>query len=80
MASNMKWARSSQIAYPKTWLTFKQKDARDANDDKLVDYEICDLTQDRFEEAYEFLRTDYIKNEPINAHLGRLTFLDARNW
>lgn len=67
MASKVEWFRDPAIPYPKTWSTFK---ARDVVGECLVEYEIRDLTQDRFEEAYKHLSTDYIKHEPLNDHLG----------
>lgn len=62
------WKRGSRIPYPNTWLTFL---ARDVDSDELVEYQIRDLTQDRFEEAFNIMVNEYFKNEPLNAHVGK---------
>lgn len=56
------------ISYPKTWLTFQ---ASDIDSDDLVEYRICDLTTERFEDTFKLMVNDYLKNEPLNAHLGK---------
>lgn len=64
----LKWKRGSEIPYPNTWLTFL---AKNNVGDELIEYQIRDLTQDRFEEAFNIMVNDYFKNEPLNAHFGK---------
>jgi len=47
--------------------------AKDVDTDELVEYQIRDLTQDRFEEAFDIMVNEYFKNEPLNAHVGCAT-------
>lgn len=61
------WKRDPQLPFPKTWFTFE---AKDLENDKLVKYSIRDLTEDRFEEAFHLMSTDYLRNEPMNAFFG----------
>lgn len=67
MGLKFKWQRNANISYPKVWLTFQ---ANDIDSDNIVEYRICDLTTDRFEETFQLMVNDYLKHEPINAHLG----------
>ena len=59
-----KWQRPSHIPFPNVWLTFK---ARDSESDTIVEYRIQDLPVDRFDDALEFMRENFIKNEPMRA-------------
>lgn len=52
-----------------TWSTFKAKDIDTAD---LVDYEIRDLTMDRFDESFHILTTDYLRNEPMNMAMSTI--------
>lgn len=65
----MKWKRSNSVEYPKVWHRFK---ARDLNSDKLVEYRIEDLTEDRAEDAYQHMRDNYLAGEPVTVALGKL--------
>lgn len=38
------------------------------NSADLVEYEIRDLTPDRFDEAFHLMSTDYLHNEPMNQY------------
>lgn len=76
MAENiieMKWKRPKTIEYPKVWSRFK---ARDFNSDKLVEYRIEDLTDDRAEEAYQHMRDNYLAGEPVTVALGKIYCLN----
>lgn len=63
----LKWKRPTTIEYPKVWLRFE---ARDLNSDKLVEYRIEDLTDDRAEEGYQHMRDNYLAGEPVTVALG----------
>lgn len=70
MAENiihMKWKRPDSVPYPKVWHRFK---ARDLNSDKLVEYRIEDLAEERAEEAYKHMRDNYLAGEPVTVVLG----------
>lgn len=67
MPMKYSWTRPSNVPYPITWSTFQ---AKDLNSDDLVEYEIRDLTPDRFDEAFHLMTTDYLRNEPMNQFLG----------
>lgn len=67
-ASKLSWARPAGIEYPKTWNTFKAK-RLDSNE--LVEYQIRDLTADRFDEAFHLISTDYLRNKPMNQALSK---------
>lgn len=64
----MKWKRPNTIEYPKVWSRFE---ARDLNSDKLVEYRIEDLTEDRAEDAYQHMRDNYLSGEPVTVALGK---------
>lgn len=64
----MKWKRPNTIEYPKVWSRFE---ARDLNSDKLVEYRIEDLTEDRAEDAYQHMRDNYLAGEPVTVALGK---------
>lgn len=65
MASNvisLKWTRPESTEYPKVWHRFM---ARDLNSDNLVEYRIEDLCIENANAAYEHMRQNYLKDEPI---------------
>lgn len=71
MAGNiihMKWKRPNSVEYPKVWHRFM---ARDLNSNKLVEYRIEDLTDDRAEDAYQHMRDNYLAGEPVTVVLGK---------
>lgn len=63
----LKWKRPENSEYPKIWLTFK---AKDVDSEKLVEYRIQDLPESRFDEAVQFMTTNFCKDEPLNEALG----------
>lgn len=65
---SMKWKRPDSVEYPKVWHRFK---ARDLNSDRLVEYRIQDLTDERAEEAYEHMRQNYLAGEPVTVCFGK---------
>lgn len=67
----LSWTRPAHLPYPMTWSTFQ---AKDIDSDELVDYDIRDLTMDRFDEAFHSLTTDYLQNEPMNMALRKCFF------
>lgn len=68
-ALKLSWTRPADIPYPMTWTTFK---AKDVDTDDLVDYEIRDLTMDRFDESFDILTNDYLRNEPMNMAMSTI--------
>lgn len=67
MELNLSWTPSPDVPYPNTWLRFK---ARDLDGDNLVEYRICDLPKNRFEEFFSSTALDYLINEPRNSTMG----------
>lgn len=56
------WTRPNHLPYPNIWLQFK---ARDVQTDRLVEYSIVDLPEDRFDEAIEFMCNGFLANAPM---------------
>lgn len=73
----MKWKRPMTIEYPKVWSRFH---ARDLNGDKLVEYRIEDLTEDRAEDAYQHMRDNYLAGEPVTVVLGKNRFAHIEDF
>lgn len=67
-AVKLSWKRPVNIEYPRTWFTFEE---RDLNSNELVQYQIRDLTIDRFDEAFNLIATDFLRNEPTNQALSK---------
>ena len=61
MLPQLKWKRPSSVAVPNVWLRFRGKDL-DSNE--LVEYRIEDLSEDRIEEAINFMTDYYLAHEP----------------
>lgn len=67
MELNLSWTPSPDLPYPNTWLRFK---ARDLDGDNLVEYRICDLPKNRFDDFFNSTALDYLINEPRNSTMG----------
>lgn len=67
MEFKLQWTRNPNVPYPKTWLRFK---AKDLLSDNLVEYRICDLPENRFDEFFDLVENDFLVNEPGNSTLG----------
>lgn len=59
-----KFKRLETVPYPNIWHRFK---AQDCDSDKIVNYIIQDIPEDRFEEAIEQMIHSYCYEEPTNA-------------
>lgn len=70
----LSWSRPENVPYPVTWSTFR---AKDFDSDELVEYEIRDVTPDKFEEVFHLMSTDYMLNEPLNQYFGIRKLLTA---
>lgn len=67
MAFKFAWSREADASYPRTWATFK---AKSGNSNELVEFVVCDLTPDRFNEAFALLRDDFLIEEPMTSSIG----------
>jgi hypothetical protein len=56
-----KWTRPSNLEYPRIYYEFT---AADPEVGQCVKYVVRDLTEDRFDDAVEFLLEHYLKDEP----------------
>lgn len=68
----MKWKRPDSTAYPKIWYKFK---ARDLNTEEMVEYRIEDLIESRAEDAYNHMKENFLKDEPMSQAMGMFFFL-----
>lgn len=75
---SLKWKRPESTEYPKVWHRFM---ARDLNSNDLVEYRIEDLCIEKANEAYEHMRENFLKDEPISDALRKLIiwFLHHKN-
>lgn len=64
----LKWTRPQTTEYPKIWKTFF---APDLNSEKIVEYRIQDLPENRFEDAIKHMVSNYLKDEPITYVLSK---------
>lgn len=64
----MPFARPKSLEFPKTYYTFK---AKPRNSDKVIEFRVQDLPDDRFEQALEMLRTGFIPDESLCSERGR---------
>lgn len=71
MVLKFKWFRDPEVSHPHTWATFHAKDVKN---EKLVKYCVQDLTADRFDEAFELMAKDYLKNEPLDDIFGNIKY------
>lgn len=67
---SLKWKRPESSEYPKVWHRFS---ARDLNSDKIVEYRIEDLCRERANDAYNHMKENYFRDEPIGDALSKLT-------
>lgn len=65
MASNkitLEWKRPESVEYPRVWHRFM---ARDLDSDKMVEYRIEDLPVEKTTEAFQHMKDNFLKDEPI---------------
>lgn len=60
--SLLKWKRPGTTEYPKVWHRFM---ARDLNSDEMIEYRIEDLRIENADAAYQHMRENFFKDEPI---------------
>lgn len=65
----LNWTPNADIPYLNTWLTFK---AKDIDSDNLVEYRICDLPENRFEDIFDLAVNDFFANCPGYSALGNI--------
>lgn len=73
------WVRpvDANVPYPKIWLEFEAKETKGS--DKLVKYRIQDLPEDRFDDAIEHMKVNYLPDEPLSRSVGTKHKLFAFN-
>lgn len=75
------WKRPESEDFPKVWHTFK---VRDIHSDKLIEYKIQDLPQDRVGDFYQHLIESFVPDEPVGQAHGYqndpLVFEDYRRF
>lgn len=72
MAPNqsLQWVRPfDTVPYPNVWLEFEAKESK--NSDKLVKYRIQDLPEDRFDDAIQHMRENFLEDEPLSKSIGK---------
>lgn len=72
MAPNqgLQWSRPFDIVpYPNVWLEFKAKESKTS--DKMVKYRIQDLPVDRFDDAIQHMRENFLEDEPLSKSIGK---------
>jgi hypothetical protein len=67
MEFKLNWTPNADFPYPNTWLKFK---AKDLDSEKLVEYRICDLPENRFEDIFDLTVNDFLANCPGYSALG----------
>lgn len=65
-----------KIPNPNVWLRFK---ARDTDSDQLVDYRVQTITEKDFERVYDFMKSFFFIDEPLNASVDFIKDLDAHD-
>ncbi|GAB0087125.1 uncharacterized protein DMENIID0001_014020 [Sergentomyia squamirostris] len=65
----MKWTRHENIEFPQVWLKFKAKDPESG---EIVNYQVEDLTEDRFDEVVGHMINYFIPDEPMCTSLNIL--------
>jgi hypothetical protein len=63
----MFFKRPENLEFPKVFYTFKAK-AKES--DEIIEYLVQDLPEDRFEDALEMIKTDYLPEESLCASKG----------
>lgn len=67
MSLDLSWKAKSGQNYPRVWKTFQ---AKDLDNETLVEYRIVDLPEDRFEEVFRNFVDDFLTSEPVCVALG----------
>ncbi|KAJ6642358.1 hypothetical protein Bhyg_07306 [Pseudolycoriella hygida] len=77
MALKLKWNRDPSVPFPNVWKTFT---APGLDASKLQEYEIKEVTEDQFEEAFALYVKVYLPNEPMSAALGMMNDRNSVEW
>lgn len=67
LGKDFRWKRPESSEYPKIWQTFK---AKDINSDEMVEYQIKDLPESRYDEAIEMIVKYSCRDEPLCEAFG----------
>lgn len=62
------WSRPEDVDFPLTYSRFKALDCD--SEDRLVEYRIEDLQQDRFDDAVHIIRDKHLIDEPMKSSKG----------
>lgn len=66
------WSRPTEdLPYPKVWCRFTARESK--NSDRLVNYWIQDLPEDRFDDAIQHVTDYYLVHAPISTFLGKFS-------
>ncbi|GAB0087127.1 uncharacterized protein DMENIID0001_014040 [Sergentomyia squamirostris] len=65
----MKWTRPKNIEFPEVWYKFKAKDPESGH---IVNYQVEDLTEDRFQEVVNHMINHFLPDEPTSSSLNIL--------
>lgn len=69
-SKSLQWFRPLDVvSYPNVWMEFDAKESK--NCDKLVKYRIQDLTEDRFDDAVQYLIEHFLGDEPLSKFYGK---------
>lgn len=66
--------RCATIPYPNIWVRFT---AQDSDSNQLVEYRVQDMVEDDFDKVFEFMKSFFFKDEPMNASVNLAEDLDA---
>lgn len=77
MALKLKWNRDPSVPYPNVWKTFK---ASGLNTTELNEYEIKEVTEDQFDEAFALYVKMYLPHEPMSYALGNYILKKVLYW
>lgn len=62
------WSRPDDVGFPLTYSRFKALDGE--SNERLVEYRIEDLHEDRFEDAVNIIREKHLVDEPMKSSKG----------
>lgn len=72
MSSNNKlllWTRPHDVPFPSVWIEFEAKESRDS--EKIVKYRVQDLPEDRFDDAVQHMKDNYLVDAPLPVGCGK---------
>ncbi|EAT34935.1 AAEL012863-PA [Aedes aegypti] len=68
------WNRPSGIEWPRVWIRFQ---ARDVDSDRMVEYRVQDLPEDRVRDAIDHMKKHFLRDEPMCGSVGLYKDADA---